>query len=318
MVSIMAKYRNKLPQLGENNYACYTGVDTDLIFNRGIDLPGFASYPLLETQEGREILRSYYADLLALARQQNVGVILDSITWAANRSRGEAIGYTPDDLKKFNLDAIEMISLVRQDMGDLPTVLSAQIGPRGDGYVPSEIMEAHEAEFYHTEQIEIYSKTDADMISAFTLSYVEEAIGIVRASQRYNMPVAIAFTVETDGCLPTGMPLKEAITIVDDATDSAAAYFLINCSHPDHFFNILTDEPWMKRLRGVVVNASRCSHADLDEAKELDPGDPTELGLLVGNINKEFPQITIVGGCCGSDMRHMRNILKQVQSDSTI
>ena len=216
----MAKYRNKLPQLGEKIFACYTGMDTDLIFNQGIDLPGFASYPLLQTEGGRETLRSYYVDLVNMSRQENVGVILDSITWAANRDRGEAIGYSPDDLKKLNADAIDLIASVRQEIGDLPTILSAQVGPRGDGYIPINQMTVDEAETYHIEQIAIYSKTDADLISASTLGYVEEAIGIVRATKRFDIPVAISFTVETDGRLPTGMSLKDAIETVDDSTDN--------------------------------------------------------------------------------------------------
>ncbi len=313
----MAKYRNNLPQLGEKFFACYTGVDTDLIFNQGIDLPGFASYPLLGTEDGRETLRGYYVDLINLSRQENVGVILDSITWAANRDRGATIGYSPGDLN-FNTDAISLMVRVRQESGDLPTILSAQVGPRGDGYVPIKLMTVDEAETYHLEQIEIYSKTEADLISASTLSYVEEAIGIVRATKRFDMPVAISFTVETDGCLPTGMSLKDAIETVDNSTDNGTAYFLINCAHPDHFRNILADEPWMQRVRGVIVNASRCSHLELDDARELDAGDPDELGFLVGSLCKNFPQFTVIGGCCGTDMRHMRKILEQVQSSSII
>lgn len=314
----MAKYRNNLPQLGEKIFACYTGVDTDLIFNQGIDLPGFASYPLLGTEDGREILRGYYVDLISLAGQENIGVILDSITWAANRERGATMGYSPGDLRRFNTDAISLMARVRQESGDLPTILAAQVGPRGDGYVPIKQMTVAEAETYHLEQIEIYAKTEADLISASTLSYVEEAIGIVRATKRFDMPVAISFTVETDGCLPTGVSVKDAIETVDNATDNGTAYFLINCAHPDHFSHILTDEPWMQRVRGVVVNASRCSHLELDDAKELDAGDPDELGFLVGGLCKNFPQFTVIGGCCGTDMRHMRKILKQVQSSSII
>jgi homocysteine S-methyltransferase len=288
-------------------------VETDLIFNRGIDLPGFASYPLLETEEGRETLRGYYARLIDMARQKGVGVLLESVTWVANRDRGSAIGYSPENLKDFNIAAIDLIAQVREEKGDFPTVLSAQMGPRGDGYAPTEQMTADEAEIYHAEQMETLSQTEADLVSAFTLCYPEEAVGIVRTGQRFDMPVAIAFTVETDGRLPTGMPLKEAIETVEDATDSGAAYFLINCAHPDHFTGVLTDEPWMQRLRGVVTNASRCSHAELDEAEELDDGDPDELGVLVGDLHKKFPHFTVIGGCCGTDMRHLRNIADQAQ-----
>ncbi len=311
---MIAKYRSALPQLEGGIFLSYCGMETDLIFNRGVDLPGFASYPLLETEEGRETLRGYYVQLIDMARQKGVGVLLESVTWVANRDRGAAIGYSPETLKEFNIAAIDLIGLVREEEGDLPTLLSAQMGPRGDGYAPTERMTTDEAEIYHAEQMETISQTEADLASAFTLCYPEEAIGIVRAGERFDMPIAIGFTVETDGRLPTGMPLKEAIETVDDATDSGAAYFLINCAHPDHFSGVLTDERWMQRLRGVVANASRCSHAELDESEELDDGDPEELGKLVGSLRKKFPHFTVVGGCCGTDMRHLRRIVEQAQT----
>jgi homocysteine S-methyltransferase len=310
----MAKYRSAMPQLEGGIFLSYCGMETDLIFNRGVDLPGFASYPLLATEEGCQTLRGYYGQLIEMARQKDVGVFLESVTWVANRDRGAAIGYRPKTLKEFNIAAIDLIAQVREEEGDLPTLLSAQMGPRGDGYAPTERMTADEAETYHAEQMETISQTEADLVSAFTLCYPEEAIGIVRAGERFDMPVAIAFTIETDGCLPTGIPLKEAIETVDDATEGGAAYFLINCAHPDHFSGVLADERWMQRLLGVVANASRCSHAELDEAEELDDGDPEELGELIGALRKKFPHFTVVGGCCGTDMRHMRRIAEQAQT----
>ena len=289
-------------------------MDTELLYKRGIDLPGFASYPLLLTVEGKNLFREYYSNLVKLAREQNVGVILDSVTWVANRDRGAELGYSPDDLKNFNIDAIELIASVRKETGDLPTVLCGDVGPRGDGYAPSDLMSTEEAESYHAEQISVYASTEADMVTAFTLCYAEEAVGVVRAAQRYDMPVAIAFTVETDGRLPTGMSLKEAIEKVDAESDCRALYYLINCAHPDHFTGIFNDEPWMHRLRGVVANASRCSHAELEVADELDEGNPDELGTLVGGLRKPYPHFNILGGCCGSDMRHMKSILDAAKS----
>jgi len=229
----MLKYRAALPTFAKGIFVSYTGIETDLIFNRGIDLPGFASYPLLETKEGREMLYGYFARLIDMARKKRVGVLLESLTWVANRDRGAAIGYP------------------------------------------------------------------------------EEAIGIIRAGQRFEIPVVIAFTVEKDGRLPIGMPLKEAIECVDDATDGGTAYFLINCAHPDHFSDLLEDAKWIHRLRGVVANASRFSHAELDESEELDEGDPVELGELVGAIFNKFPHFNIAGGCCGTDMRHLRRIIEK-------
>ena len=311
----MAKYRTSLPQLGTDIFACYTGMDTDILFNRGIELPGFASYPLLESERGRSLLREYYVQLVELGQTHGVGVILDSVTWVANRDRGNSLGYSPEDLKRFNIDAIELIASVREENGDLPTVLCGQVGPRGDGYAPKDQMTVGEAEDYHAEQIEVYSQTQADFVGAFTMCYAEEASGVIRAAASFGIPAAIAFTVETDGRLPTGMPLREAIEQVDEASNNGAAYFLINCAHPDHFSTALSDEPWMQRLRGAVANASRCSHAELDEAEELDAGDPEELGRLVGGLRKTYPHFNILGGCCGSDMRHMKRILEEAQSE---
>ena len=132
----MAKYRTALPQLSDGIFLSYVGIGTDLIFNRGIDLPGFACFPLLESDEGREILRNNCADQINLAKQTGVGVLLESPTWAANRDRGAAIGYTPERILKLNEEAIKLISKARDQHGDLPTVLNAQVGPRGDAYAP--------------------------------------------------------------------------------------------------------------------------------------------------------------------------------------
>lgn len=212
------------------------------------------------------------------------------------------------------MDAIELIENVRTENDDLPTVLCGQVGPRGDGYSPSELMTTQEAEGYHSEQIEIYSNTEADFVSAFTICYAEEAAGIVRAAQKYKMPVAIAFTVEIDGRLPTGMPIRVAIEQLDAESDGWALYFLINCAHPDHFISIFTDEPWMRRLRGVIANASRCSHAELEVASALDDGNPRELALQVGGLRKKFPHFNVLGGCCGSDLRHMKHIIEEAKA----
>ncbi len=306
----MAIHRNVLPQLDGGLFVASTGMETDLMFNQGIDLPGFASYPLLETKAGRARLDGYYRDMIAVGKEHGIGVILESPTWVANRDRGATIGYSSEQLVDLNKQAIAHMSEARDTFGDLPTLISANVGPRADAYATSEQMSAEEAETYHTEQIAALAETEVDVISGYTLAYPAEAVGIVRAAKRFGLPVIIAFTVETDGHLPTGASLKEAITQVDAETDGYAAYFMINCAHPDHFENVLSDDPWMQRLRGIVANASRCSHAELDEAEELDDGDPDELGQQLAEIRSRFPHISVLGGCCGTDKRHLSSIAR--------
>jgi S-methylmethionine-dependent homocysteine/selenocysteine methylase len=306
----MAIYRSDLPQLSGDLYLAYTGMETDLMFTQSVELPGFASYPLLESKKGRAQLYGYYCDLISLGKEHGIGVILESPTWVANRDRGVHIGYSPEQLIDLNKQAIAQMCDARDELGDLQTVISANVGPRADAYAPSEQMSAEEAEAYHAEQIAALAETHVDLISGYTLAYPAEAVGIVRAAKRFEIPVVIAFTVETDGHLPTGASLKDAITQVDVETGGYAAYFMINCAHPDHFANLLTDAPWMHRLRGIVANASRCSHAELDEAEELDDGNPNELGQQLAKIRRMFPHINILGGCCGTDMRHLSSIAR--------
>lgn len=312
----MAIYRDTFPRVNADLLLAYVGMETDLIFNRGVDLPGFASYPLLETKEGCELLKGYLKDMIALGKESSTGVILESPTWVANRDRAAALGYTPDVLKNLNQQAVALMAEVRDANGDVPTVISANVGPRDDAYAPDAQMSAEEAERYHSEQISALAETDVDVISGYTLAYPAEAVGIVRAARRFGLPVVISFTVETDGKLPTGSTLEDAISQVDAATDDYAAYFMINCAHPDHFESALEDRAWMQRVRGIVANASRCSHAELDEAEELDDGDPTELAQELSEIRRTFPHILVLGGCCGTDMRHMAKIANRTGSVS--
>lgn len=304
----MSIHRSSFPNVQVDLLLAYAGMETDLMFTHGIDLPGFASYPLLETEDGRALIQRYLKDMIALGDASGTGVILESPTWVANRDRGAAIGYSPEQLKQLNQQAIALMAELRAEAGDVPTIISANIGPRVDAYAPKDQMNADEAERYHSEQISALAETEIDIVSGYTLAYSTEAIGIVRAAQRFGLPVVIAFTVETDGRLPTGVPLEIAISEVDAATDEYAAYFMINCAHPDHFASILEDRPWIQRVKGIVANASRCSHAELDEAKALDDGDPVELGKQLSDIRHRFPHIRVLGGCCGTDMRHMKQI----------
>ncbi|WP_163132365.1 homocysteine S-methyltransferase family protein [Agarivorans sp. Alg241-V36] len=300
-------HRNKL-------FACYTGLETELVYRRGFNLPGFAAYPLLATPSDKLLLGDYYKQLIQLASELGVGCILDSVSWTANRDRAAALGITVEQLKQFNIEAIEFIAGIKRQNPDVPIVLSAQVGPRDDGYAPSHLMNVHQAFDYHSEQIAVCASTEVDLISAFTICYPEEAIGIVKAAKKYTMPVAVAFTLETDGRLPTGMSLQKAIAMVDAQTDSAVLYYLINCAHPSHFSHILDGGAWMQRLRGLVVNASCCSHQTLEQATELDEGNPAELGKQVAELHRSYPQLNILGGCCGTDMRHMRSIFEAVKA----
>lgn len=301
-----------LPNPDNGVFLTYTGMETDLIYNKGVDLPGFATHPLLASREGQDWLRPYYDAQIALAQAAGIGCILEAPTWAANRDRGHDIHCSETVLHQRNLQALDLLADIRrkhQRRHEAPTLLlSANIGPRDDGYAPKRFMNVAEAEAYHRPQIRSFAETEADLITAYTLSYAEEAIGILNAASDTALPTVISFTVETNGELPSGQTLQQAIETVDSATEHAACYFMVNCAHPSHFANVLERAPWMQRLRGVVANASRCSHQQLENSETLDAGDPIEFARLLIALHHEHPQITVLGGCCGTDMRHISEV----------
>jgi homocysteine S-methyltransferase len=307
----MPKYRTRLPQLSDKLFLTDAGMETYLIFHEGAELPCFASFDLMKSHDGVAQVRRYYARFATMARDADLGFVFETPTWRANRDWGAKVGYDAKALAEVNRRCVALMAEMRDEYetARAPMVISGNIGPRGDGYNPAHIMSANDAEAYHAEQINVFRETEADLVSAFTLNYVNEAIGVARAAQAASMPAVISFTVETDGKLPTGQTLKDAITETDDATGRSPAYYMLNCVHPTHFADALAkDEPWTQRLRGLRANASTRSHAELDAAPDLDAGDPVALGRQYRELRGRMRHFTVLGGCCGTDHRHVEQI----------
>jgi S-methylmethionine-dependent homocysteine/selenocysteine methylase len=309
----MARYRNSLPQLGGDFFLTDGGLETTLIFLEAQELPDFAAFHLLTTAEGQAALTKYFRTYADLAKRFNIGLVLETATWRANADWGARLGYSSDALAEANRHAVRMLEDIRveYETSGRPIIISGCLGPRGDGYIPDSAMSEKDAEDYHRAQIETFAGTAADVVTAITMNYVEEAVGLARAAQHARMPVVISFTVETDGRLPTGQSLGDAIAHVDDATSGYPAYYMINCAHPSHFEHVLRgDQPWLERIRGLRANASRMSHAELNDAPELDAGIPFELGVAYAALRREqLPRLNVMGGCCGTDHRHIEQIV---------
>jgi homocysteine S-methyltransferase len=313
----MAKYRDSLPQLGGDWFLTDGGIETTLVFHKGVELPEFASFPLLDSDAGRQLLRDCYRPYLELARKHGVGIILETATWRASRDWAQKLGYSSADLGRLNRTAVEEIAAFRAEYeGDgFPVVISGQIGPCSDAYSPDRLLGIEEAERYHAAQISAFRDTDVDLVTSLTLTHVEEAIGITRAASAAGVPAVISFTVETNGRLPSGQPLGEAIEAVERDDGESPAYYMINCAHPSHFENAL--EPgarWLERIRGLRANASALSHAELDESTELDEGDPAELGRQHRELRNVLKNVNVLGGCCGTDHRHVDAIFQACTS----
>ncbi|HXG46844.1 MAG TPA: homocysteine S-methyltransferase family protein [Methylomirabilota bacterium] len=307
----MTKYRHQLPQLRGDLFLTDGGLETTLIFHEGLSLPHFAAFDLLKDEAGTRVLRRYFHRYAELAITRGAGLVLESPTWRANPDWAARLGYDAARLAEANRKGILLLEEVRAEFerSKTPIVISGNLGPRGDGYRADSRMTAAQAQAYHAPQVEVFAASRADMVAAFTMNCVEEAIGIARAARAAAVPVTISFTVETDGRLPSGETLADAITRTDAETAAYPAYYMINCAHPSHFAGELrAGGAWRNRIRGLRANASKRSHAELDASPDLDIGSPVELAQEYRALRELLPGLTVLGGCCGTDHRHVEAI----------
>jgi S-methylmethionine-dependent homocysteine/selenocysteine methylase len=291
------------------------GLETELIFDFGVNLPHFAAFHIIDKPQYQKLLKDYYKRYLNVARKNKTGFILESPTWRASSDWGYKLGYSDEDLAKMNQFAIQQFRKLKKEyIEDIDTILiSGQLGPRGDGYQINGQMTADEACQYHKDQIRTFKNEGVDLVSALTITYKDEALGVVKAAQEIDIPVVISFTLETDGCLPSGEKLGETINAIDKETDEYPIYYMINCAHPTHFVDQLrNNEIWKNRIHGLRTNASCKSHAELDESTELDSGDREELGAWHKTLKELLPNLTVFGGCCGTDVSHIESICEHV------
>lgn len=300
-----------LPQMAGGLFLSDGGLETTLLFLDRIELPHFAAFVLLDNESGRERLKQYYVPYLELcAERPGAGFVLDTPTWRANPDWAGRLGVDAAKLRSVNVVAARLMRSLRDLWAARltgPIVVSGVIGPRGDGYVGAASGSVEDAAAYHTLQAEALAAGGVDMLSAVTMTSAAEALGVAWAAERVGLPVAISFTVETDGRLPSGEGLGEVIERVD--ASAQPAYFAINCAHPTHFAHALDAAgPWAARIRGIRANASTKSHAELDESSELDIGDPSDLAKRYRGLRSVLPNLNILGGCCGTDWRHLRAV----------
>ena len=281
------------------------GIETDLIFNRGISLREFAAFPLLESGDGRAALRDYYGVYISIAAAAGVPLLLETPTWRASTEWGARLGYDQHALDEVNRHAVEFLRDLAVEHADelVGWEIGGVLGPRGDGYRPGVATDADECAELHRRQLAAFHAAGADRATVLTMTETAEALGVARAAADVGISLAVGFTVETDGRLPDGTPLGAAIAEVD--ADTPPAYFVVNCAHPTHIEQALDGAPWQTRIGGLRVNASRLSHAELDESETLDDGDPAELARGIADLRQAFPNAGVIGGCCGTDARHV-------------
>ncbi|MCP8882804.1 homocysteine S-methyltransferase family protein [Devosia sp. XJ19-1] len=310
----MTEQTKTLPQIKGQMFITDGGIETHMIFNEGHDLPHFSVFQLNGSAAGRQAMRDYYHPYIEIAHRAGQGFLFDTNTWRANPDWGALVGYDAAKLRAVNIEAIRFSREVAKDFhaAGVPTVVSGAIGPRRDAWQYDGAMSVDEAMHYHEAQIAAFAEAGADLVTAYTLTNTPEAIGIARLAEAAGLPCVLSFTLETDGRLPGGKALGDAIGEVEAATGGSPAYYMINCVHPIHFASTVRHAgAWVDRIGGLRVNASMKSHAELDESETLDIGDWQDLAQRYQRILPLLPNIRVIGGCCGTDHRHIGAIAHQ-------
>jgi homocysteine S-methyltransferase len=289
------------------------GLETWLVYHEGVELPHFAAFDLIRRPGGRALLERHYRSFAELGAREGLAVILETATWRASADWGARLGYDARELDRLHHELVELLVEVRASFepSPAPILVAGCVGPRADAYAPAFRMTVDEAAAYHGAQLATFAATPVDLIVASTLGYVEEALGVARAARSLHVPLVLSFTVETDGRLPSGQGVGAAIEQVDAAAEGRVAYYMINCAHPSHVaLGLEPDAPWLQRLRGLRANASTQSHAELDAATSLDAGDVDDLADGFAALRPRWPTLSVVGGCCGTDLRHVERIVR--------
>lgn len=303
------------PRLDGSFYLTEGGTETELLYKHGLKLPEFAMFPLLDDAEGLAVSRAMYRRYMEAAAAHGAGILLIGHDYRASPDWGAKLGYSPEGLAEMQRRSIGFLAEIRDEFRDRVehAYIAGCLGPRGDAYGTGGSMTAEEAEEYHLTQLTTLKGTEADMAVALTFNNVPEAVGAVRAAGRVGLPIGVSLTLSSEGRLRSGPTLREAVEAIDAETGGAAAWMGTNCSHPMEFFPALDDAgPWLDRLRYFRPNAAMMDKLALCKLGHLEDGDPVELGGQMADLALRLPRADILGGCCGTDERHLGEIARSV------
>lgn len=305
------------PRLDGRFYLTEGGAETEIMYKWGFELPEFAMFTLLDNPEADEVIRNMYRRYFDVAAAHDTGILAMGHDYRASPDWAQKLGYSAADLTRFQHRTMQFLDDVRAEYADRVSdaYITACIGPRGDAYGTGGDISASEAEDYHAVQLGNLEGTAADMAVAATFNNIPESIGVIRAANRMGIPIGVSLTLTPEGRLRSGPTLREAVETIDEVTGGAAEWFGTNCAHPLEFEPALDDAgPWLDRLRYVRPNAAKMDKLALCELGHLEDGDPVELGEQMGEVARRFPRADILGGCCGTDERHLSEIASNVNA----
>lgn len=297
-------------------YLTEAGTETEVLYKEGYELPHFAMWTLLDNPEAMERIGDMYRRYLDVAAENETGIVLCGFDYRASPDWAALLDVDRDGLREVIHRGIGFLRDVSDPYRDrVPHILlGGSIGPRGDAYSRGEPVTADSAEEYHSFQIACLKEAGADIACAHTFNNIPEAVGVARAARAEGLPLAMYFSLDSSSRLNTGPSLRDAVIETDSQTGNAPLFYGLNCSHPVEFEPALEPGDWIDRLRSIRPNASKMEKIALCKLGHLEDGDPDELGAQMGDLARRYPHMDIMGGCCGTDERHLSRIAEAVKA----
>lgn len=298
------------------------GIETRLIYEFGIDLPDFASFLALFDDRGRAALREIYRGYLAVAAEFRMPMLVGAPTWRAHPECLRRFGFAKaDDLRRVNAEAVAFLQDLRRETRTETLVhIAGVIGPRRDGYRAEDAPALDEARAYHEAQAQALAGLGVDLLYAPTFPSRDELAGVAQAMARTGLAYALAPVIDPKGRLLDGHSFAEAVRLVDESTDPKPLYFLAGCVHPSTFLAAAAEGgdrtmPRMPgRLAGIKANASPLPPEELDRLGHLDADAPAVLAQEILAARRRYG-LRILGGCCGTNDRHIRALAEAVGAE---
>lgn len=299
-------------------YITEGGIETEIMYKWGFEMPHFAMFPLLDNPKAAEAIRGMYRRYLDVVAKYGHNALIGGFDYRASPDWGALLGYSAQSLHEANLQSIQFLRDVAAEYkNDIQECLvNGVIGPRGDAYLTKNVMSRAEAADYHSAQLSTLKDADVDLAWALTFGDPEEAIGVINAARQLSLPVAVAFSLDDSSRLNTGVEFADAVKRVDAETDGYAEFFALNCSHPEEFLPAISDDDWMQRVRCFRPNAAKMDKISLCKLGHLEEGDPVELGAQMHAVQQRYPHIDIWGGCCGTCETHLEQIVSRLPRTS--
>lgn len=295
-------------------FLCEGGTETEVMYRHGFDVPYFAAFELLKNPRAVSKLHHMYEQYFSVVSESGLSALVGGLDYRASPDWGDKLGYSRQALADKTHQCIAFLrQAARPFTNEIDQVLiQGLVGPRGDAYEGAGTMGADQAQAYHSVQLATLKEAEVDLVTAMTFSAVDESIGVARAAKNIGIPLCLSLTLDSSCRLNNGPSLADAIATIDAATENSVEFYMINCVHPLEYEPAFTDEPWIKRIRGVRPNASAMDKMSLCQLGHLEDGDPVELGQQVGSLIKRHPHMDVLGGCCGTWHTHLREIAKNI------